>query len=413
MTLLAHFLLQIIRDIPLRQPDKGILDMTIKNISKDTSRRPFLRHEQDRALATEIRRIVPEIRSLIEAARHRVASSANLAMVRTYWSIGGIIVHKIRQNENRTRYGERLVEGLSSVLEREYGQGYSARNLWDMRRFFDSFQILQTVSAESLESHAPQATTMPRVGQLLIDLRTHLMLGWSHYRLLLSQDNPAKRQFYFEQAATQRWSVRELRRQINSALFERVALSRDARKLVALEKGKEPAEIVQQEDVFKDPYILDFLGLKGAYSEKDLESSIVRNLEAFLSELGTDFCFIARQYPMRIDDIDYFLDLLFYHRGLRCLIAIDLKLSAFTAADKGQMDLYLAWLKEHEWRASENEPIGLILCTSKRRQHVELLLRHGPHKMQVSEYLTHLPSKAALTERLKAYSRLLKANDNA
>jgi hypothetical protein len=174
-----------------------------------------------------------------------------------------------------------------------------------------------------------------------------------------------------------------------------------------LDKKIGALETVRYEDVFKDPYFLDFLGLKGAYSEKDLEAAIVRNLEQFLSELGSDFCFIGRQYPMRIDDTDYFLDLLFFHRGLHCLVAIDLKLGTFSAADKGQMDLYLAWLKEHEWREGENEPVGLILCSSKTRQHVELLLRHGPHKMQVSEYVTKLPSKKLLEERLRIYSTLL------
>ena len=135
---------------------------------------------------------------------------------------------------------------------------------------------------------------------------------------------------------------------------------------------------------------------------------IIHNLEQFLSELGSDFCFMARQYSMRIDDVDYFLDLLFYHRGLRCLVAIDLKLGTFSAADKGQMDLYLAWLKENEWREGENEPVGLILCSSKKRQHVEMLIRHGPHKIQVSEYVTKLPSKKVLEERLKIYSKLLR-----
>lgn len=186
-----------------------------------------------------------------------------------------------------------------------------------------------------------------------------------------------------------------------------MALSRSTRKLLALEKKKGPPEVVRYEDIFKDPYVLDFLGLKGAYSEKDLEAAIIRNLEQFLEELGSDFCFVGRQYSMRIDDVDYFLDLLFFHRGLHCLIAIDLKLGTFTAADKGQMDLYLSWLKEREWREEENEPIGLILCSSKKKQHVELLLRHGPHKMQVSEYLTKLPDKKLLEERLKLYSRLL------
>ncbi len=243
--------------------------------------------------------------------------------------------------------------------------------------------------------------------RLAIDFARHSHLGWTHYRILLGIADARQRRFYFEQACTQRWSKRELQRQIAGALFERVALSSDTRALVKLEKQKVPPELAHYQEAFKDPYLLDFLGLTGAYSEGDLEAVIIANLQQFLTELGSDFCFIRRQYPMRVDDEDYFLDLLFYHRGLRCLVAVDLKIGAFVAADKGQMDLYLVWLKEQEWRQGENEPVGLILCTSKRRQHVELLLAHGPHKMQVSEYLTKLPEKKVLEERLKLYGRLL------
>jgi len=377
--------------------------------------------------------ILPEIRSLIEMSRHHAAVTANLALVNLYWNIGRIITQEIQKNEKRAGYGEQLLESLAASLTREYGKGYSRANLQDMRRFFETFQICQTVSNKSdkdpirqtLSSELPphqilqtmagesssaailQALPVESSDHIWIDLREHFRLGWSHYRLLLSQGDSLKRKFYFEQAAAQRWSVRELQRQIEGALFERVALSRSTRKLVTLEKKKGPSEVVRYEDIFKDPYLLDFLGLKEAYSEKDLEAAIIHNLEQFLTELGSDFCFIGRQYSMRIDDIDYYLDLLFFHRGLHCLIAIDLKLGTFTAADKGQMDLYLAWLKQHEWRRGENEPLGLILCSSKKKQHVELLLRHGPHKMQVSEYLTKLPDKKLLVERLAIYSRLL------
>jgi predicted nuclease of restriction endonuclease-like (RecB) superfamily len=393
-----------------------------------------------------VAKVATEICDLIETARHHVSMTANLAMVNLYWSIGRIIAQEIQEDNPRAGYGERLVEHLGSILSRDYGNGFSARNLWDMKRFFGEFQILQPASAESvvpeicqpLANKSPSEQILQTVSgesqikqirqtsssksaerkilqtasaesgeRLFIDFRRHFRLGWSHYRLLLSQGDPLCRKFYFEQAAEQRWTVRELRRQIDRGLFERVALSKDIPRLVAREKQAGPAEMVPYEDIFKDPYILDFLGLKGAYSERDLEAAIVRNLEQFLSELGTDFCFIGRQYAMRIDEDDYFLDLLFYHRGLRGLVAIDLKIGTFTAGDKGQMDLYLAWLKEHDWRPGENEPVGLILCTSARRQHVELLLRHGPHKMKVAEYLMHLPDKRLLEERLKMYSKLL------
>jgi predicted nuclease of restriction endonuclease-like (RecB) superfamily len=312
------------------------------------------------------------------------------------------------------------LENLGWKLTQEYGQGYSRANLQDMRRFFEAFEICQPLASESRSAQicyplASKFAATEKVNpedtepqpRLSVDFTKHFHLGWTHYRILLSISDTLKRKFYFDQTASQRWSKRELQRQVEGALFERVALSKNTSKLVTLEKKKGPPEVVHYEDIFKDPYLLDFLGLKGAYSEKDLEAAIIHNLEQFLIELGGDFCFIGRQYSMRIDDADYFLDLLFFHRGLRCLIAIDLKLGTFTAADKGQMDLYLAWLKEHEWRRGENEPLGLILCSSKKKQHVELLLRHGPHKMQVSEYLTKLPNKKLLEERLAIYSKLL------
>jgi len=385
-------------------------------------------------LVPAIAQVATEIRDLIEAARSYVSATANIALVNLYWNTGRIIAQDIQKNEKRAEYGTELMEQLAVVLTRDYGRGYSVHNLRDMKRFFDAFVIRQTASAEFVSQEkwqlAPGESKFKQICQtasgklagreirqtvsaescerLLIDFRKHFRLGWSHYRLLLGQGDPLCRRFYFEQAAEQRWTVRELRRQIDRGLFERVALSMDTPQLVAQEKQNGPAEMVRYEEVFKDPYVLDFLGLKGAYSEKDLEAAIIRNLEQFLTELGTDFCFIGRQYAMRVDEDDYFLDLLFYHRGLRCLVAIDLKIGTFTAADKGQMDLYLSWLKEHDWRSGENEPVGLILCTSARRQHVELLLRHGPHKMKVAEYLTHLPDKRLLEERLKMYSRLLR-----
>jgi predicted nuclease of restriction endonuclease-like (RecB) superfamily len=302
----------------------------------------------------------------------------------------------------------KLATEIRDSIETARSHVSATANLPDMRRFFESFETCQTASSKLPGREILQTASAESCDRLSIDFRKHFRLGWSHYRLLLSQGDPPRRKFYFEQAAEQRWPVRELQRQIDRGLFERVALSRDTSRLVVQEKQAGPAEIIRYEDIFKDPYVLDFLGLKGAYSEKDLEAAIVRNLEQFLTELGTDFCCIGRQHAMRIDENDYFLDLLFYHRGLRCLVAIDLKIGTFTAADKGQMDLYLSWLKEHDWRSGENEPVGLILCTSARHQHVELLLRHGPHKMKVAEHLTRLPDKRLLEERLKVYSKLLK-----
>jgi len=365
--------------------------------------------------------LLPEIRSLIESARHRAIAGANLSMVSLYWNIGRVINTEVQKAPGRADYGSQIVERLAAKLNRDYGRGFSAPNLWDMKRFHAAFQILQPVARESAILPPParefslavraRSLAMASDDTLLVDFSKHFHLGWSHYRILLGIPDLRQRKFYFDQACTQRWSKREMHRQIAGALFERVALSGNTRALVALERKKGPPEISDYRDAFKDPYLLDFLGLTGAYSEKDLEAAIISNLQQFLTELGSDFCFIRRQYPMRIDDEDYFLDLLFYHRALRCLVAVDLKIGPFVAADKGQMDLYLSWLKQHEWREHENEPVGLILCTSKKRQHVELLLANGPHKMQVSEYLTKLPDKKVLEERLKLYGRMLEKEE--
>ena len=367
---------------------------------------------------TSVSDILPEIRSLIESSRYRVAATANLEMVSLHWNIGRVIAWKVQGEGNRPGYVSELVEAVAGHLT-QYGRGFSVSNLYDMKRFFDAFEILQTVSGVSnskllqtvsgVGKKKPVFQTPPGEidARIEVDFSRHHYIGWSHYVLLMGEVDSRRRRFYFEQAAGQRWSVRELRRQIQSGLFERVALSKNARQLIAKGKKEKPREAIRYEDIFKDPYVLDFLELDGAFSEHDFEAGILANLQKFLSELGSDFCFIASQFRMRIDNDDYFLDLLFYHRTLRCLIAIDLKIGAFTAADKGQMDLYLSWLKRHDWRREENEPIGLILCTSRKKQHVELLLSEGPHKMHVSEYLTKLPDKKVLEKRLLYYSQLL------
>ena len=406
----------------------------------------LIKHRAAPPALKAVRRVLPQIQTLIEASRQHVVSTANLTLVWLYWNVGRVITEDIQQNQKRAEYGKELLTALAAKLTERYGKGFSRPNLQDMRRFFDAFEICQPLAsklaqgeilpppvAESpsaqicypLASKSSQRPIRPpavaksgsiqilpaMAGELsdriTIDFAKHFRLGWTHYRTLLPLEAGLKRGFYFEQAAQQRWSKRELQRQIDRALFERVALSRDTKALVRLEKQRGPVETVRYEDAFKNPYLLDFLGLKGAYSEKDLESAILANLQQFLTELGSDFCFVARQFAMRIDDDDYWLDLLFYHRRLRCLVAVDLKIGPFVAADKGQMDLYLSWLKKHDWREGENEPVGLILCTSKKTQHVELLLSHGPHQMQVSEYLTQLPSKRVLSDRLKIYSRML------
>jgi len=231
-------------------------------------------------------------------------------------------------------------------------------------------------------------------------------LGWTHFAQIIYLDDQLKRDFYAEMCRVEGWSTRTLEAKIQSMLFERTALSRKPAKLAELElKRLREEDRLSPDLVFRDPYILDFLGLKDSYAEKDVEAAILREMEAFILELGVGFCFVGRQFRMQIDNRDYYLDLLFYHRILRRLIAVELKLGSFDAADKGQMELYLAWLKRYEQREGEAAPLGIILCAGKREEHVELLEteKSGIH---VATYLTKLLPKAELERKLHEAVRL-------
>jgi predicted nuclease of restriction endonuclease-like (RecB) superfamily len=321
--------------------------------------------------------LLRDIRALVAASREQTARVVNAAMVLTYWSIGDRIQREILGHE-RAEYGKEVVARLSEHLTAEYGSGFSRSNLFNMLRFADVYpdrEIVQTLSG---------------------------LLTWSHLCELVYVDEPLKRDFYAQICATERWSVRTLRKKIDGMLFERTAISRKPEKLAAQELAA-----LREEDrlspalVFRDPYVLDFLDLQETYSERDLEEAILRELERFMIELGTDFAFVARQKRMTIDNTHYRLDLLFFHRRLRRLIAIDLKLGRFQAADKGQMELYLRWLEKHEQRPGEESPIGLILCADKSEEHIELL-QLDRSSIRVAEYLTELPPRQLLESKLHA-----------
>ena len=319
--------------------------------------------------------LLGDIRPVIETARQQTAHAVNSTLVMMYWQIGKRIREEVLGNE-RAEYGEEVTATLSRHLTAEYGRGFGVRNLEQMIRFADVFpdrQIAQTLSAQ---------------------------LGWSHFTELIRLEDKIKRDFYTEMCRVERWSVRILRHKIGHMLFERTAIAKKPADLIA-----DDIAALRDEDrltpdmVFRDPYFLDFLGLNGFHAEKDLEAAIIRELEAFILELGTDFAFVARQKRIVVDSEDYYLDLLFYHRRLRCLIAIELKLGKFQAADKGQMELYLRWLEKHEMHPGEEAPIGLILCADKSAEHVELL-RLDDSNIRVSRYLTELPSKELLEQKL-------------
>lgn len=319
--------------------------------------------------------LLGDVREMILDARQHVAATVNSAMVHLYWQIGQRI-HQGILAESRAEYGREILSTLSKELTDEFGTGFSTPNLSRMVTMAEAFpdrRILSTLSKE---------------------------LGWSHFVELLPLKKPLQRDFYAEMCRIERWSVRTLRQKIGGMLFERTALSKKPAKLAAKELRQLREEDRLTPDlVFRDPYLLNFLGLKDTYAERDLEAAILREMESFVLELGTGFTFVARQKRMTIDGRDYALDLLFYHRKLRRLVAIELKIGDFEAGDKGQMELYLAWLKRHETEAGEDDPLGLILCAGKSEQHVELLglRKSGIH---VATYLTNALPKKQLENKL-------------
>jgi predicted nuclease of restriction endonuclease-like (RecB) superfamily len=328
-------------------------------------------------LALEGGQLLAELRSLIEASRRQVARVVNSAMVLTYWSVGDRIRREV-VGEARAEYGKQLVNGLSRQLSSEFGAGFSRTNIFNMLRFAETFPDPEIVQ--------------PLAGQL----------GWTHVTQLIYLDDPVAREFYTRLCIMERWSRRTLRHKIQGMLFERTAISRKPELLAVRE-----LEALRDEDrmstdlVFRDHYVLDFLGLKDTYDERDLEHAILRELEGFIAELGSDFAFVGRQKRMTVDGVDYRLDLLFFHRRLRRLIAVDLKLGRFQASDKGQMELYLRWLEKYEMRPGEDPPLGLILCAGKSQEHVELL-QLEQSGIRVAEYVTELPPRELLEQKLHA-----------
>lgn len=319
--------------------------------------------------------LISEIKSLIEQSRQQVAATVNSAITLLYWHIGRRINEEILLH-NRAEYGRQIVQSLSAQLVLEYGKGWGEKHLRHCLRIAETFQDNEIVYAVSRE------------------------LSWTHIRSIIYIDNPLKRSFYLEMCKLERWSTRVLQERINSMLYERTAISKKPELTVQNElELLKSSQQISPDLVFRDPYFLDFLGLKDTYSEKDLEDSILIELQKFIIELGSDFAFLARQKRISIDNEDYYLDLLFYHRRLKCLVAIELKLGKFEAAHKGQMELYLRWLEKNEMLEDENPPIGLILCATKNQEHIELLKLESSN-IKVAEYLTKLPDWKLLEQKL-------------
>ncbi|OOV08909.1 hypothetical protein RF819_05240 [Rhodoferax fermentans] len=323
-----------------------------------------------------------ELRKLIASSRQRLAGAVNAELTRLYWAVGQRLRAEVL-GDVRASYGTQLLDQLGQQLAQEFGRGFESRNLRRMVKFAESFPDAAIVSTLSTK------------------------LSWSHMVAIVALKTPQARQYYAQQAGQEGWSVRELHHQIERKAFERIELAA----LQTLSAAQtEPIETSHTTPalVFKDPYFLDFLGLRQGHDEADLESAILRQLEAFILELGRGFAFVERQKRMVIDGEDFYLDLLFYHRRLCRLVAIELKLGRFKAAHKGQMELYLKWLDKFERQPGEEAPIGLILCAESSREQVELLQMHQDG-ITVAEYWTELPPKAELEQHL--HQALLEARE--
>lgn len=319
--------------------------------------------------------LLVSIKDLIEQSKQQVAVAVNATLSALYWKIGKSIREEVLKNE-RAEYGKQIVQSLAAQLESEYGKGWSEKQLRHCVQFAAIFEDDQIVS------------TLWR------------QLSWSHLKLIIYIEDPLKRAFYIEMCKLEKWSVRVFQDRIQSMLYERTSISK--KPALTIQNELELLKNEQQlspDLVFRDPYFLDFLGLKDTYSEKDLETAIVAELQRFITEMGNDFAFLARQKRLTIDNRDYKIDLLFYHRRLKSLVVIDLKLGEFEASFKGQMELYLRYLEKYEMVEGENQPIGLILCSGKNEEHVELMQLDNSN-IKVAEYLTLLPDKKLLQQKL-------------
>jgi predicted nuclease of restriction endonuclease-like (RecB) superfamily len=338
---------------------------------------------------------------LLKAARSAAARNVNSIMTATYWEIGRRIVQSDQAGEKRAEYGEKLIEQLSGDLTRQFGRGFGRANLWQMRAFYLAWpegQILQTLSGESKNSIDPIHIEDPLA---LAAVASHFALPWSAYVRLLSLKSPEARTFYETEALRLGWSVRQLDRQIDSQFYERVALSHNKATMLEKAETPEPGDLVTPEEAIKDPFVLEFLDLKDEYSESDFENALIQRLADFLLELGDDFAFLDRQRRLRIDDTWFRIDLVFFHRRLRTIVLVDLKVGRFSYADAGQMHLYLNYAREHWMKPGENPPVGLILCAEKGAAEAHYALDNLPNKVLAAEYQTVLPDEKLIAEELE------------
>ncbi|MBU0758157.1 MAG: DUF1016 family protein [Nanoarchaeota archaeon] len=314
------------------------------------------------------------IRNILEKARLNIARTVNSAMVYAYWEIGRIIVEEEQKGKERADYGAEMIKKLSLKLTKDYGKGFNERNLWYMKKFYSAFPNMNALRSE---------------------------LSWTHYRLILKIEKPSARNFYINETINSKWSTKELERQINSLLYERIALSKDKEKVMELSRKGQITK--KPEDAIKDPYVLEFLGIKenASYLEKDMEKALIDKLKDFMLELGKGFSFIERQKRITVDGDHYYIDLVFYNYILKCFFLIDLKVGKLTPQDIGQIDFYVRYFEKEERSEDDNPTIGLILCSHKNDVMVKYTMLSENKNIFASKYKLYLPSEDELKNELQ------------
>jgi predicted nuclease of restriction endonuclease-like (RecB) superfamily len=384
--------------------------------------------------ANEYPALLGSVSELLDSARRASARAVNAFMTATYWEIGRRLVELEQGGTKRAAYGEELLGRLAQDLSERFGRGFSRQNLQNMRQLYLAApperirqtlssklgepEIRQTTSSKSAKVKHSSSSGISKTSAsrssappfALADLARAFPLPWSQYVLLIGRSrSPEAFAFYQAEALRGGWSVRQLKRQMDSQFYERIVLSRSKAAMLTKGTKPQPGDAMSAEEELRDPLVLEFLDMRDEYSESDLETALIHHLETFLLELGNDFAFVGRQRRLRIDDEWYRVDLLFFHRTLRCLVIFDLKLGRFTHADAGQMHMYLNYAREHWVQPGENPPVGIILCSGKGEALVRYATDALPNKLLVREYLTALPDEKVLSAELEKTRREIEA----
>jgi len=355
-------------------------------------------------------KVLAGVTELLERARRASARVVNSLMTATYWEIGRRIVEHEQAGQKRAGYGEEIVKKLSADLTRRFGRGFGPAQVAAMRQFHLTFPLSQNFQSligksEIVQSAIGESSAL--AVERLSPVARALPLPWTHYVRLLRVRNSLAREFYAREALAGGWSVRQLDRQIGSQFYQRTALAKDRTSMLLKGEKPQPEDAVSADEEIRNPVVLEFLGLKDEYSESELEEALIRHLEGFLLELGNEFAFIGRQKRLRIGHEWFRVDLVLFHRRLRCLVIIDLKIGGLAHADIGQMNVYCNFAREHWTQIGENPPVGLILCTDKDDALAHYAMEGLHNKMLVREYRTALPKESALAAEIARTRELL------